>query len=103
MILQPLLRTRQSDDEHRDFIKVFLEFNQNAVDFKRLTLTPQKEEVHDAWSMVPELQTEIDYLETLLPLLDTVDLLDHKKHVELCIQSTQNLIESEKKITFMRD
>ncbi len=43
-----------------------------------------------------------NYLESLLPLLNTVDLLQHKQYVEREIRAIRSSIEREKK-DFIRD
>ena len=52
---------------------------------------------------MPMLQKRLDYFETLMPLLNTVDLLEHKQYIEMIIQGIQHDIEREKKKDFMED
>lgn len=49
------------------------------------------------------LQRRVDYWESLLPILNTVDLLPHKQHVECCIGGLRAQIEREKKNDFIED
>lgn len=83
------------------FIALFLKQNKTFEDFEKLSLET------NFWSYsgsrVPTYQKRIEYLESLLPLLDTVDLLEHKQHIEGYIQWLRDDIENEKKQDFMND
>lgn len=85
----------------RSFIASFLEYNKVFEAFERLPL----ESGASSWwgSAVPMLQERMGYFESLLPLLNTVDLLRHKQHVERRIQGIQLQIEQEKKRDFVED
>jgi len=48
-------------------------------------------------------QRRVEYLESLLLPLNTVDFLQHKQYVERNIQSLKEEIEREKKKDFMED
>ena len=52
-------------------------------------------------SKVPLLQRRTEFSESLLPLLDTVQFLEHRQYVEHKIQSLRGQIELEKKKNFM--
>jgi hypothetical protein len=52
-------------------------------------------------SAVPEYQREVDWFESLLPLLEDLDLLPHRQFVEQIIQELHGSIEREKKRDFM--
>jgi hypothetical protein len=83
------------------FITTFLQYNKNFEDFTRLSLQPG---AWSAWgSAVPVLQERVEYLETLLSILNTVDLLEHRQHIERKIQQIRSSIEREKKNNFMED
>lgn len=75
--------------------------NKNFGDFERLPL--QSNSYRWSGSAVPVLQERAEYLESLLPLLVTVDLLRHKQHVEQQVQYIRLRIEQEKKSDFMED
>ena len=83
------------------FISVFLEGNNNFEDFEKLPLEPY------TWSWqgsaVPLYQSRVKYFESLLPLLNTVDFLQHKQYVERQIHYLRERIEQEKKKNFMED
>ena len=48
-------------------------------------------------------QAEVDFLESLLSMLNTVELLRQKQRVEQTIQSLRDDIEREKRRDFMGD
>jgi len=81
------------------FVVLLLEHNKKLELFQRIPLMP------NSWgytgSAVPVLQKRADYLEKLLPLLNTVDLLEHKQYVERQIRDLHSDIELEKKSDFM--
>jgi len=52
-------------------------------------------------SAVPYFQSKVDFLETLMPLCNTVELLDHKILLERRIQGWREMVEKEKKSEFM--
>lgn len=93
--------TRFSPDRRRSFVVLFLQHNKNFKDFARLPLES------DSWgwsgSAVPMLQGRVEYFESLLPFLNTVDFLQHKQYVERRIQGLREEIEREKKRDFMED
>jgi hypothetical protein len=68
------------DNEKRELIAAFLQSNQRLEDFQRLGLLPS----HHTWmgSAVPMIQREMEFLETLLPLVNTVALLEHRAYLE---------------------
>jgi len=88
-----------SQEKRRQFIAVFLECNKNFEIFQRLPLEP------NSWgwsgSAVPMLQKRMEYLDSVLSLLNTVDFLQHKQYVERLVQDLQAQIEYEKKKDFM--
>lgn len=81
------------------FIAVFLEDNNNFEDFEKIPIEP------DTWgwegSAVPTYQGRVNYFESLLPLLNTVDFLQHKQYVERQVHWLREIIEQEKKKDFM--
>ncbi len=54
-------------------------------------------------SFVPAFQKRAEYFESLLPLLNTVDLLEHRQYVERILQEIYTDTEREKKRNFMED
>ena len=85
----------------RQFVALFVERNRKYQDFEKLRLEPS----HWGWegSAVPMLQGRVSYLESLLPLFSTVDLLQHRQYVERDVQEIQRRIELEKKRDFMEE
>jgi hypothetical protein len=88
-------------NRRKQFIEKFLLCNQNIEDFMRLELEPN----HWSYSgsMVPVLQNRIEFFESLLPLLNTINFLAHKQYIERKIYGLRLQIEREKKEDFMRD
>ncbi len=85
----------------RDLIKVFLESNPRFEDFQHLPLEP----THWTWSgsEAPVVQQGIDFVESLLPLCNSVDLLEHRDYIERHIQGLHRWKEQAKREDFVRD
>jgi hypothetical protein len=83
------------------FLQRFLKHNQNFDNFTHLPLEPNSR----SWSgsRVPVLQEQINYWESLLPLISSVSLLRHKQYIERIIRELQTQIEDEKKRDFISD
>lgn len=79
----------------------FLSINQDLKVFKALRLEPNG----FSWSgsAVPMIAGRISYLESLLPLCNSIQLLDHRKHIESYIETLQVQLEQEKKNDFIDD
>jgi hypothetical protein len=93
--------SRFTPERRRQFVERFVQRNGNFEAFKRLPLEPI---VGWTWgSQVSMLQECVNYWESLLPILNTVDLLPHKQHVERCIRGLRAQIEREKKNDFIED
>jgi hypothetical protein len=90
-----------SPKKRLQFVAVFLEYNKDFDIFQRLPLEPN----HWGWSgsAVPMHQKRMEYLNSLLSLLNTVDFLQHKQYIERLIQGLQVQIEHEKKKDFIGD
>lgn len=88
-------------ERKRQFVKVFLQHNKRFEDFQALPLEPHV----SSWSgsAVPTLQGQAEYLESLLPFLNSVELLQHRQYIEQTIQRIRSEIEWEKKRDFMGD
>ena len=89
------------DDEKRELIATFLQSNQQPKDFKRLGLLPS----HHTWtgSAVPMIQREMEFLETLLPLVNTVALLEQRAYLEQRIAELREWADGEKRSDFLKD
>jgi hypothetical protein len=86
-------------DRRRPFLAHLLQVNQDFELFECLNLVP----AGGAWcgSAVPMYQKKLDYLESLLPLVDTASLLKHKQLLERQIEGLRKQIEREKKADFL--
>lgn len=90
-----------SDERQRELLSAFIRKNKNFEDFEKLPLLPAP--LGWSGSAVPTLMKRIEYLESLLPLLDSAELLLHKQRVEQEIQHLIRWVESEKKSDFLDD
>lgn len=80
-------------------IFTFLQHNKSIDDFQRLQL----ESGFMSWSgsAVPVYQARIDYLKSLLPMLDSAQLLDHRIYIQQIIDSLEHRKNLEKKSDFI--
>ncbi|NEQ73563.1 MAG: hypothetical protein F6K23_11085 [Okeania sp. SIO2C9] len=94
------------------FIDLFCQYNQNFQDFKKLPLEPYvknyKELSSEDYILTSSKNIEathkiVEYLKSLLPIFNTIDLLQHKQYVEKEIKYFQKWIEDEKKRNFIED
>jgi hypothetical protein len=85
----------------RNHIAEFMHHDQDFEAFDALPLEPGLL----TWegSAVPVYQKLIGFFESLLPLMNTIRLLDHKQKIELRVQELRDRTEWEKKRDFMRD
>jgi hypothetical protein len=85
----------------RNRLATFVHHNQDFDAFAAIALES------DSWSWsgsaVPMYQGRVDFLESLLPMLNSVALLRHKQRVEQRIQYLRDTIEREKKGDFMNE
>jgi len=83
------------------YVGQFVSKNDDIEAFRRLSLEPSSW----SWSgsQVSLLQERMDYWDSLLPVMNTVDLLDHKQLVERQIQGLKKQIDREKKSDFIED
>lgn len=88
-----------SFDRKLKLLPVVLSLNKNIDLFERMPLLPSS--MHWSGSAVPVIQKQIDDLEKVLPLLGTVELLQHKLNVEERINLLRKRMEAEKKRDFM--
>jgi hypothetical protein len=99
LIFKPI--SHFAPERRKRFIGLFLENNKSYEDFERLALEPNT--WGGAGSMVPMYQARVEYWESLLPLCNTADLLQHKLYIERHVQSNRKMMEAEKKSDFMED
>jgi hypothetical protein len=93
--------TNSIPNERQHFLKLFLDHNKNYEVFKRLELEPSH--WGGAGSMVPVLEGKIKFLESLLPLLSTSELLKHKLRVNEMILRWKDKVERESKSDFLEN
>ncbi|MGC5483177.1 hypothetical protein L7P61_15910 [Aeromonas veronii bv. sobria] len=86
-------------DFRRELIAVFLHENNSFEDFQMLDY----ELTTRSWSgsRVPILDREKNFLESLLPLFNSIKFLKHKLYVEKQIENKEKLIEYEKKRDYL--
>lgn len=101
LFLFDAISERCDPDRRRFFLSVLLVANQDFTLFESLPL--ESSSWSTSGSFVPVLQRRIDYLASLIPLFNGVDLLRHRLHIEQHIQDLHLQIEYEKKRDFMRD
>lgn len=75
----------------KDFLIVFLEQNKNFEDFVKLPLEPSSK----SWmgSPVPMYENDIEFYQSLLPLLQGLDFVEHKNLVEKIIDGRRKEIQ----------
>lgn len=83
------------------FVTLFLKHNASFEIFQELPFEPNIR----SWigSAVPMYQKQLDYLQSIIPLLNNVDLLQHRQYVEEQIQLINLQIEWQKKRDFEED
>lgn len=93
------LASELAPERRRELLATFLQHNKKFTDFEALALEPN----HWGWSgsEVPLLQKRVEFFQSLLPLMSTIDLLNHKLRVERHIDYLRERIESEKRNDFM--
>ena len=80
-------------------IFIFLQYNKSFVDFQHLDI----DSLPMAWSgsSVPVYQDLIDYLKSILRMLDSAQLLEHRAYVQQRIDAWERRKNLEKKQDFM--
>lgn len=88
-----------SEEFRRELLSLFLQKNNDFEDFKKLEYVSRT--MSWSGSRVPILEREKNYLVNILPLLNSVELLEHRAHVEKQIEYKVEAIENEKKRDFL--
>lgn len=78
----------------------FLQCNKNLADFQRLAIEPRSMSFWSG-SAVPMYQGQIDYLKSLLPMMNNSSLLEHQVYVQQIIDHLENRKNAEKKRDFI--
>jgi hypothetical protein len=88
-------------DRRRLLITSLLSCNHDFTLFRSLQLEPTSQGF--TGSAVSMFETQIDYYKSLLPLCNSVRLLEHRQYLHSLIEQLENIVEGEKKKDFMRD
>lgn len=83
------------------FFKEFLDVNKSFDDFESLSLEPDS--VGWSGSKVPILQERVDFINKLISLCDSVQLLKHRQYLERRLQYLRKEIRGEKKRDFTEE
>lgn len=98
-----LFQSLQLIDESskKNLIELFVKNNTNLHDYKTITNISRSK----SWSgsRVPTLEQEKKAFEDLLPIFNTIELLEHRSYVESLIEDIKLSIVREKKRDFMDD
>lgn len=83
--------TNYNDDRKLNYMRIFLENNQDYDSFEQLPILPDSH----SWtgSYVPIILREIDYLKKLLVFFTGISWIRHKKHIEDLIENKKKEIE----------
>jgi hypothetical protein len=84
------------------FVEAFVHHNKSFKDFEKLVLEPS------IWSgtggsWVPELQERKKFWAALLPMMNSIELLQHRQYIERQVNWLRDRIEKEKRADFMGD
>jgi hypothetical protein len=88
-------------DKKKEFLEVFLNENKNYDDFKGLPSGINYIVMADMGSRIPNLENKIKFYESLLPLFNSIELLDHKLYIEEKIKNYKQDIEDARKSDFI--
>lgn len=75
-------------------IKTFLSKNKDFDIFKKLSISSHS--WFSVGSLVPAFQKEINFYESLIPILSGIDFLEHKKLIKERIERLEISVEREK-------
>lgn len=82
------------------FLKIFLSKNTNFNDFKKINFE-KNFYLSDGGSFITAFERELTLWESILPLLDSVDLMEHRLYVKQKIERQRKRIETEKRRDFI--
>lgn len=116
VFLQQLIRTRSLDadfmiwlfdtigllsfERQRKFVAEFVGLNKDFDVFTNLQIAPLTSGFER--SLIPVYQRRVEFFESLLPILNRVELLRHRHYVEQAIVDHRRLIEQEKRNEFLQ-
>lgn len=87
-------------DKRKYFCKIYISNNKNFDDFKSIPLEPNS---YSSWggSFISVYEERIKFLESLLPIMDSIDYLQHRNYVKEKINYYKKQIERESKNNFI--
>ncbi len=88
-------------DRKKEFLEIFLQENKNLEDFRWLSFDTNHVVMADRGSFVFGYENKVKFYESILPLFNTIDLLEHKLAIEEEIKYCKQSIEREKKRDFI--
>lgn len=80
-------------ENKKEYIKIFCNNNTNVHDFKELPIVSRRG-VHYG-SIVPVINSDIEFLQSLLPLFKDIKFIEHKKFVLVWIEECKKFLENE--------
>jgi len=89
----------RSEESRRELLGLFIDANTKFEDFQ--TLDYELTARFWSGSRVPILEREKNFLESLLPLFNSIKFLEHKSYVEKQIEDKSKSIEYEKKRDYL--
>ena len=88
-----------SKEQRSRLIFTFLQKNKKLSDFEKLSIEPGL--MSWSGSAVPVYQSRIDYLKSLLPMMNSSELLEHRVYLQETIDRLESEKNAEKKRDFM--
>jgi hypothetical protein len=88
-------------DKKKEFLEIFLKENKNFEDFKWLDFQTNHVVIADMGSRIPRLESWIKFYESLLPLFNSIDLVEHKLSIDERITYYKQSIEDARKSDFI--
>ncbi|MDQ3750408.1 MAG: hypothetical protein M3367_15545 [Acidobacteriota bacterium] len=88
-------------DRKKEFLEIFLQENKNLEDFRWLSFDTNHVVMADRGSFVSGYENKVKFYESILPLFNSIDLLEHKLAIEEEIKYCKQSIEREKKRDFI--
>lgn len=90
-------------DKKKEFLEVFIKANKSFEDFKYFGVDFQTNHIvmADRGSNIPRYENKIKFYESLLPLFNSIDLLEHKSEILKKINDYNRRIEEAKKRDFI--
>jgi hypothetical protein len=88
-------------DRRRELIRAYVATNPLVEAFEQIALEPRSLTNWGSW--VPVYQRQLEYLESLLPLFNRVELLSHRAYIERRMESLRKQIREEKRSDFFDD